>query len=264
MSSNTGDNNGRDQLCGDGGGGSNSEEITSNKDECTSCEQNNNVDNITEVFNSAAVRDDKSTCANCGKVGNSDDMNTCNKSKMVKYCNAACKKKHRSKHKKACERRVAELYDEKLFADHPPREECPICFLPLPIQANHLTFQSCCGKVICCGCIYAMDMSEGGADLCPFCRTPDAISNEEHIKRLKKLMDKGIGAAYDILGGCYADGVLNLARDRRKANELYLKGGELGSADGYYNLGVNYERGMGVERDIKKAEHYYELAAVKG
>ena len=44
------------------------------------------------------------TCANCGKESNSSDMNTCNKCKSVKYCNAACKKKHRQKHKKQCER----------------------------------------------------------------------------------------------------------------------------------------------------------------
>ena len=36
---------------------------------------------------------------------------------LVKYCNAACKKKHRKKHKKACERRVAEMHDEKLFKE---------------------------------------------------------------------------------------------------------------------------------------------------
>jgi len=43
-------------------------------------------------------------CANCGKESNSSDMNTCNKCKSVKYCNAACKKEHRQKHKKQCER----------------------------------------------------------------------------------------------------------------------------------------------------------------
>ena len=31
------------------------------------------------------------TCANCGKE-DSDVTNTCNKCKMVMYCNAACKK----------------------------------------------------------------------------------------------------------------------------------------------------------------------------
>ena len=75
---------------------------------------------------------------------------------MVKYCNAACKKKHRSKHKKACERRVAELHDEALFKEPPPREEFSICFLPLPLDAQQKTFKECCGKVICDGCIHAM------------------------------------------------------------------------------------------------------------
>ena len=75
-------------------------EITSSKKECTSCEQNY-VNNIIEDFNSVAIQDDMSMCASCGKEGNSDDMNTCNKCQSVKYCNAACKKKHRSKHKKA-------------------------------------------------------------------------------------------------------------------------------------------------------------------
>ena len=50
-------------------------------------------------------------CANCGKEG-SGVTNKCNKCNMVMYCNAACKKKHRHKHKKDCEehvRRVAEI-----------------------------------------------------------------------------------------------------------------------------------------------------------
>ena len=33
-----------------------------------------------------------------------------------------CKKKHRHKHKKQCERRVAELHDEVLFKQPPPPE----------------------------------------------------------------------------------------------------------------------------------------------
>jgi len=97
-------------------------EMTSSKrEEYTPCEQNN-VDNITEAIESVAILNDVSKCASCGKEGNSD-MNTCNKCKMVKYCNAACKKKHRKKHKKACEKRVAELHDEKLFKEPPPPEK---------------------------------------------------------------------------------------------------------------------------------------------
>ena len=258
MSSND-DNN---QRCGNGGGGSNGGEmISSKKEECSSCEQNN-FDNITEGFNSMAIRNDISTCANCGKEGNSEEMNTCNKCKMVKYCNAACKKKHRKKHKKACEKRVAELHEEQLFKDVEP-DECPICLIPT-LTSGQSVFKSCCGKVICNGCIYAMLMSEGGKDLCAFCRTPPARSDEEMIKRTKKLMEKDNAEAFHQLAGYYADGECGLVRDQRKANELYLKAGELGCSKGYYLLGMNHYNGRGVAIDKKKAKHYYELAAICG
>ena len=201
------------------------------------------------------------TCAACGKEGNSEDMNISNKCKSVKYCNATCKKKHRKKHKKACERRVSELHDEQLFKDHPLPEECPICLLPMPTTDQ--TFQTCCGKLICDGCIYAMLMSEG-KDLCAFCRTPPPYSDKEVIKRLKKLMDKGDGEAFNTLGLAYQRGEYGLAQDYQKASELYLKAGELGCSSGYYNLGQSYREGTGVEVDEKKAKHYYELAAMGG
>ena len=44
----------------------------------------------------------------------------------------------------------------------------------------------------------------------------------------------------------------------------YGKAGELGSSSGYYNLGNSYDRGLGVEVDLKKAKHYHELAAIAG
>jgi len=239
-----------------------SEEITSNKEVSISCEQSNKIDNITEGINSVAIPDNMSTCASCGKEGNSDNMNTCNKCKSVKYCNAACKKKHRSKHKKACERRVAELHEEALFKEV-ERDECPICMLLLPIDSTHALFKTCCGKTICNGCMYAMYMSEG-KDLCAFCRTPPPISNEENIKRIKILIDKGNVEALYNLGGCYAYGSNGLAQDYRKSNELWLKAGELGCAEAYYNLGQSYKLGTGVEVDKTKAKHYFELAAMNG
>ena len=204
-------------------------------------------------------------CAACGKE---DPTNTCNKCKMVKYCNAACKKKHRSKHKKACERRAAELHDEELFREHPPSEDCPICFLPLPIGTNAATFKSCCGKIICSGCIYAMlkeALGRGKIEkigLCAFCRTPSP-EDEDDIKRIKKLMECGNAQAFNQLAGYYANGE-GVPQDWSKANELWLKGGELGCAEAYHNLGYSHDCGLGVEMDKKKAKHYYELAAMNG
>ena len=77
-------------------------------------------------------------------------------------------------------------------------------------------------------------------------------------------MDKGNGRAYYMLASSYAAGINGMPQDYRKANELYLKGGELGSADAYNSLGQAYRDGDGVEADQKKAKYYLELAAIKG
>ena len=255
MSSNGGDNG---QQCGCGSG-----DMASSKKECVSCGQNDNIDNITKGIDSMALLNDMSKCASCGNEGNSDDMNTCNKCKSVKYCNAACKKKHRTKHKKRCNRRVAELYEEALFKDHPPPEECPICMLTLP-KTDRISFQSCCGMKICDGCIYAMKMSEG-KDICAFCRTPPATSNEEFIHRNKKLVDNGNAGAFNYLASLYANGMHGVPRDYQKANELYLKAGELGCAEAYFNLGNSHASGRhDLEVDMKKAKYYWEQAAMMG
>jgi hypothetical protein len=225
-------------------------------------DENNNeekVANNTDINNTAIT-----TCAACGKEGG-ECMNTCNKCDLVQYCNAACKKKHKSKHKKKCEKRATELFDKKLFKDHPPAEECPICMLPPPLYANDtgMTFHPCCGKRICDGCKYAMDES-GEKDICPFCRSPPANSDEEDIGRLKKLMKKGNADAFEQIAGNYAHGIKGMPQDWAKANDLYLKAGELGCVDAYFNLGNAYTLGRGVEIDKKKAVHYYELAAMNG
>ena len=47
-------------------------------------------------------------------------------------------------------------------------------------------------------------------------------------------------------------------------HELFLKAGELGCADGYFNLGSSYNYGTGVEMDKKKANHFSALAAMNG
>jgi len=240
------------------------QEISTSRKECTSCEQNN-VDDITEGITSLAVLDDVTACASCGKEGKDSDMNTCNKCKMVKYCNAACKKKHRSRHKKACQKRVAELHEEALFKEHPPLDDCPICFIPmLPCRTDPVSqFQPCCGKIVCIGCNFGIKSGEG-KDLCAFCRLPPPKDRDEELKKIKNLMDKGNGEAFNMLGGFYDNGSCGLRRDWKKAAELYLKGGELGCYSAYKNLAGCYHNGEGVELDKKKAKYYWELAAISG
>ena len=211
-------------------------------------------------------------CANCGKGEESaGDLKACTACKLVKYCNRDCQIAHRPQHKKACKKRAAELHDEALFKDPPPREECPICMIPLPLNARQREFKFCCGKIICHGCICAMtmeDMKKGKKNeelgMCPYCRTPETSSDEEEVKRLQNLMKNGSADAYYQLAGYYAQGITGLTQDWAKANELCRKAGELGCAEAYSRLGYSFSNGMGVEASIKKAKHYWELAALKG
>ena len=107
--------------------------------------------------------------------------------------------------------------------------------------------------------------ARGKPGLCAFCRKVVASSYEEELRRTKKLIeDNNNAAAYNALGDYYSRGHLGLPRDMKKANELFLKGGELGCADAYYGLGNSYDRGRGVDVDEKKAKHYWELAAMGG
>jgi TPR repeat protein len=202
-------------------------------------------------------------CSNCGKE--SSNLNVCNKCKAAKYCNAACKKKHRTKHKKKCERRVAELHDIELFKQPLPPEDCPICMLPLPVMDTGSKYKACCGKDICSGCTHAVRLRSNGVSLCPFCRTPTHTSNEENIKRLKKRVEVGDAEAMNILGSCYYEGMRGLARDHDKALELWHQAGKVGcTLASNFCIGHAHEHGAGVERDKMKAKHYYELAAMMG
>jgi len=223
-------------------------------------------DELTNKLLNMSTDDTVSVCANCGKEG--DDVNNiCNKCKMVKYCNAACKKKHRSKHKKQCERWVAELHDEKLFKQ-PPADDCPICFLLLPTVDTGRRYQSCCGKVICSGCCYAPVYDNQGNKVnnqkCPYCRAPFPYTHEEGAKRIKKRGEIGDARAIHNLGTYYRDGINGFPQDYTKALELWHQAGKLGYADAYLGIGVAYYNGQGVEVDYKKATHYYELAAIRG
>ena len=226
---------------------------TSKEEYITSCTHDINNLHISEEI-------DVDVCANCGKEGS--DLNICNKCMMVKYCNAACKKRHRTKHKKKCERRVAELHDIELFKQPPPPADCPICMLPLPSRTGS-KYKMCCGKTICSGCIHAVRLRDF-VGLCPFCRTPTPTSEEEMIEMYKKRVEAGDANAIFNLGCHYSTGARGLTRDRTKSLELWHKAGELGHAKAYVNIGHAYHNGEGVERDEKKTEHYFELAAMKG
>ena len=79
-------------------------------------------------------------CAHCGKHGSDTvKLKNCTACLLVKYCGVDCQRAHRTRHKKACKRRAAELKDEQLYCqghERPEGDFCPICTMPIPLPMD--------------------------------------------------------------------------------------------------------------------------------
>jgi len=206
---------------------------------------------------------DKDVCANCG-IAEIDEikLEECNDCDLVKYCSEKCREEHSEQHHEECKKRADELHDKHLFTqpDGIHRGECPICFLPLPLDAAKTTFASCCGKLICDGCCYAHCMSnlhdEVKASACLFCRSG---SDEECDKRTKERIEANDPAVLQFVGSeCHRAG------DYDGAFKYLNKAADLGDAEAQFRLGRMHWKGEGVEKDMKKAAYRYEKAAIGG
>ena len=161
------------------------------------------------------------------------------------------------KREEECKKRQAELHGDNLFKqpDGIYRGDCPICFLPMPLEKN--TYWPCCSSWICNGCIYANYMSNKNIN-CPFCRKP-ASNDEGNVKRMMKRIKADDPDAFCQMGSeRYNQG------DHEGAVEYFEKAAELGDVEAHHYLGDRYYNGEGVEKDEEKAVHYYEKAAIGG
>ena len=113
------------------------------------------------------------------------------------------------------------------------------------------------------GCIHAVEKRDEGVGLCPFCRSP-MPTTEESVEQIKKRVESVDAKAIYNLGCYYSNGSDGFPQDHAKALELFHKAAELGNAKSYYGIGNAYYYGNGVELDEKKANHYLELAAMRG
>ncbi len=184
--------------------------------------------------------------------------------KLVKYCSVECQKNHRPQHKKTCRKRLAEIRDDKLFTqpDGNHHGECPICCLPLPLDASKAMMKSCCSKLICNGCNHANKKREIEQRLehkCPYCREPLPKTDEENKQNTMKRAKANDPAALLEMGKeCYVEG------DIEGAFGYLTKAAELGNVTAHYNLSYMYRTGEGVEKDEKKRAHHLEVAAIGG
>ena len=207
-------------------------------------------------------------CADCGsEAGGGVSLKMCKSCMVSKYCNANCQKNHWPKHKNICKKRAAELRDEALFKDPPEKEDCPICFLPMPSlliacmtlppatlssvpiydfalaneeSANIGTeiYYSCCGKSVCGGCMHSF-MQSGNNGTCPFCKS-DRIgkTEEERVKEFMKRVEVNYADAMCVLGSNYYHGKLGLQQDLAKGVELWTQAAKLDSSRSHFFLGM--------------------------
>ena len=210
-----------------------------------------------------------SSCANCGKgEEEGSNLKSCAACKLVKYCSRECQVAHRPEHKKECRKRAAAFRDIELFKQPPSQHgDCPICFIRIPSLVTGWGYQTCCGKIICSGCIYAPRYDNLGNKVdnnkCPFCRTPNPTFKEA-VEWLRKRVEANDILAINNLGNYYRGGLNGYPVDYTKALELWHRAAELGYSAAYCALGDAYDDGEGVEVDRKKANLYWELAAMKG
>ena len=144
-------------------------------------------------------------CGACGKTdGNALKRCTCCKriDMVVYYCGRDCQKAHRTDHKKEVKQRKSfNLWNPR------PRESCPLCMLPFPLQSELTIYNACCGVRICVGCWdenirVILESNRGNSRhhrpslelSCPFCRAPfhnaddsDLILKARYEERMKRI-----------------------------------------------------------------------------
>ena len=141
-------------------------------------------------------------------------------------------------------------------------DECPICNLLLPLEGMQSSFEVCCMKLVCNGCISASE--KRGMEDCPFCRASTPTEDSQSLALVQKRADAGDPLAIYHLGTKYQDGQLGLEKDVARAVELYKRAAELGVKYAHYSLGCLYDEGEDVERDTAKMIRHWEKAAMCG
>ena len=138
--------------------------------------------------------------------------------------------------------------DLELWKPHPVTEDCPICFVPLPLKIDQFTYFECCGKNLCSACcaetnralkITNSERKEKNLpvieELCAFCRT--VYVPEEEITHLQRRIQKGDTDAMVVLADNYAYGDHGLVQSKSKWLELLQMAADLGDGKALGTLG---------------------------
>ncbi len=223
------------------------------------------------MMSSAATGDNDAgdaICASCGITGGDNiKLKNCAACKHVKYCSVDCQRNHRPQHKRACKKRAAELKDELLFKQPESAHlgDCPICFIPISLATTEdedvdearYSVLTCCGKVVCIGCVHAnilREIEERLPERCPFCRQlvpkteAECLLNE--MKRVK--VNDPVALFYTGIDSFNAG-------DYATAIEYLEKVAGLGHIESHQQMSRLYKGGIGYEKDLKKSIYHAEV-----
>ena len=164
---------------------------------------------VGSISSCAGTNDKESrSCFHCGKTSTS--MKRCTSCSLAWYCDVACQKSHRKDHRHECVQ-IASMANEP----PPPSEDCPVCLQVLPIDKSLVTYKFCCGKLVCCGCVFENErvavvdyLKEHGEDeinsedmvkafeartACPFCRKKITFHDEQKEMLTQSAQEEGQG-----------------------------------------------------------------------
>lgn len=255
------------------------------------------------------------SCAACGK--SDGPLKRCSACRSVRYCGVDCQRSHRPEHRKKCkeisnaakvytaikeadrtvelkllaiEIKENDLNDPDLFKS-PPKTDCAICMLPMPIyHCKDCQYFSCCGKLICIGCYleserrvfiknvrrensrridpeYEPFSSPPLDSLCPFCRETTAPeSNQAYFERLERRIEEGNDKlAMFQLAVAHKIGSHGVVADPAKHLDLLRRAADLGSAEACFSLSSIYcTSSCGIEKDLIRMNQYNKVAAKLG
>ncbi len=154
--------------------------------------------------------------------------------------------------------------DDLLFAqpDSSCYGECPICFLPMPIDTLKHRIMTCCGNLICNSCTHShweRQLEKSLKQTCPFCRHLAPTTQAEADANLMRKAESSNPAVLREVGKMHCS-----KGEYAKAFQYWTKAAGLGDVESHYELSVMYYKGESVETDEKKRVFHLEEAAIAG
>ena len=172
-----------------------------------------------------------------------------------------------------------ELKDVDVFCPLAAREDCAICFLPMPSDDRCIAYGSCCGKSVCHGCMVSHVRAIHGQDdasisvSCPFCRAAHIdefhkdkpLPNVSHIERLRSRAEKiNDPEAMMHLAKSYEYGEDGLEKDDVTSFRLTLKAAEAGEVRAIRHLAQDCFSGQRIKKNMHCARKLSTAAAKQG